>query len=406
MSYYASVCSVLLLLSVYSSFQPGNEARLFNDEPEYGSLFANSPLVDQADAYLVLPDSNEVYEKNPIAMESLIRNANNEMEKNNDYLRQLQSLPRLRDVISHKMDGISLERDQNGADTLSEPVNKPEDFFGTWTIPKGAFSLKDSGTSNRSELTDDLISAFINALIEKQATDLARDENQDNNDISAETERNSGGEMSASRYGTGEYIDHPLALVGHQYMQGGAGEGRQLLGPDGSFENVQVIKSDHAVPSYCNPPNPCPIGYTSEDGCLEEFVNSASFSREYQAKQQCSCDNEHSLFNCASPISTIKTSEGSSVGQGQQQEDSNTEPANGNDEEGISYNSIRLFPINSDDQRQQDKLETLARTIQNRFGSLDSVQNLLSKYGNYPSQAERSFTVAKKAPKLESNFRY
>ena len=47
-------------------------------------------------------------------------------------------------------------------------------------------------------------------------------------------------------------------------MQGGAGEGNQRLKPDGSVRNVQVIKTDAVLPAYCNPPNPCPIGYTGE----------------------------------------------------------------------------------------------------------------------------------------------
>lgn len=86
-------------------------------------------------------------------------------------------------------------------------------------------------------------------------------------------------------------------LYGHQYVQGGAGEGKQHLKPDGSIDNIQVIKSDAVLPAYCNPPNPCPVGYTAEDGCLEEFENSAAFSKEYQASQECMCDSEH-MFNC------------------------------------------------------------------------------------------------------------
>ena len=60
-----------------------------------------------------------------------------------------------------------------------------------------------------------------------------------------------------------EYLEHS-SLYGHQYMQGGAGEGTQLLKPDGSVSNVQVIKSDSVLPAYCNPPNPCPVGYTGD----------------------------------------------------------------------------------------------------------------------------------------------
>ncbi|XP_035218506.1 uncharacterized protein LOC118191763 isoform X2 [Stegodyphus dumicola] len=93
-----------------------------------------------------------------------------------------------------------------------------------------------------------------------------------------------------------EYLEHS-SLFGHQYMQGGAGEGHQRLKPDGSIKNVEVVKSDSGLPAYCNPPNPCPLGYTAEDGCLEDFVNTAAFSREYQASEDCMCDSEH-MFDC------------------------------------------------------------------------------------------------------------
>ncbi|KAI1290738.1 Neuroendocrine protein 7B2 [Halotydeus destructor] len=93
-----------------------------------------------------------------------------------------------------------------------------------------------------------------------------------------------------------EYLEHS-SLFGHQYVQGGAGEGYQHLKPDGSVKNIQVIKTDAALPAYCNPPNPCPPGYTAEDGCLEDFVNTAAFSRDHQASQECMCDSEH-MFDC------------------------------------------------------------------------------------------------------------
>ena len=42
---------------------------------------------------------------------------------------------------------------------------------------------------------------------------------------------------------------------------GGAGEGRQHLGPNGQIPNRPEVKSDgEELPSYCNPPNPCPLG--------------------------------------------------------------------------------------------------------------------------------------------------
>lgn len=93
-----------------------------------------------------------------------------------------------------------------------------------------------------------------------------------------------------------EYLQHS-SLWGHKYVAGGAGEGYQRLKPDGSGANIQVVKTDAVLPAYCNPPNPCPKGYTAEDGCLEEFQNTAAFSREYQAAQDCMCDTEH-MFDC------------------------------------------------------------------------------------------------------------
>lgn len=53
------------------------------------------------------------------------------------------------------------------------------------------------------------------------------------------------------------------------------------------------------LPAYCDPPNPCPLGYTAEDGCIEGFENTSEFSRRYQSTQNCICDTEH-MFNCQS----------------------------------------------------------------------------------------------------------
>jgi len=87
------------------------------------------------------------------------------------------------------------------------------------------------------------------------------------------------------------------SLWGHKYMAGGAGKGGQYLMPDGSVISKQEVKTDAVLPAYCEPPNPCPPGFTGEDGCLEDFENSADFSREYQARQDCMCDEEH-MFSC------------------------------------------------------------------------------------------------------------
>jgi hypothetical protein len=87
------------------------------------------------------------------------------------------------------------------------------------------------------------------------------------------------------------------SLWGHQFIGGGAGEGKQFLSPSGSFPNKEVVKTDAVLPAYCDPPNPCPPGFSGDDGCLEEFDNSAEYSREYQGRQNCLCDEDH-MFTC------------------------------------------------------------------------------------------------------------
>ena len=53
------------------------------------------------------------------------------------------------------------------------------------------------------------------------------------------------------------------------------------------------------LPAYCDPPNPCPLGYTEKDGCVEDFENTSEFSRAFQARQNCLCDSEH-MYECPS----------------------------------------------------------------------------------------------------------
>lgn len=85
-----------------------------------------------------------------------------------------------------------------------------------------------------------------------------------------------------------EYLQHS-SLWGHQFVSGGAGEGPHRVKPQ--------VKTDASLPAYCNPPNPCPVGYTEDQGCVMDFENTASFSRGYQGSQECMCDAEH-MFEC------------------------------------------------------------------------------------------------------------
>lgn len=73
---------------------------------------------------------------------------------------------------------------------------------------------------------------------------------------------------------------------------------------DGILKSAQTkpqykirVKNEASLPAYCNPPNPCPVGYTEDQQCTTDFENTSAFSRDYQAAQECMCDDEH-MFNC------------------------------------------------------------------------------------------------------------
>lgn len=99
-----------------------------------------------------------------------------------------------------------------------------------------------------------------------------------------------------------EFLSHSsLNHGGFQYISGGAGEGKQHLTPEGTQENTQEVKSDDVLPFYCHPPNPCPKGFTEEDGCQEGVEDTAEVQKSWIAtmerKGMCSCDTEH-MFDC------------------------------------------------------------------------------------------------------------
>ncbi|RNA28545.1 neuroendocrine 7B2 [Brachionus plicatilis] len=91
-----------------------------------------------------------------------------------------------------------------------------------------------------------------------------------------------------------ETESHSSLIAGHQYVSGGAGEGKQYLRPDGEIDNRDEVKSDEDLPAYCDPPNPCPIGYLGEDCDPRPFAEfTAEFSKNYQEQQNCMCDEDH-----------------------------------------------------------------------------------------------------------------
>lgn len=44
----------------------------------------------------------------------------------------------------------------------------------------------------------------------------------------------------------------------------------------------------------------------SDQGCITDFENTAAFSRDYQASQECMCDGEH-MFDCPAPKDSNKS---------------------------------------------------------------------------------------------------
>lgn len=89
-----------------------------------------------------------------------------------------------------------------------------------------------------------------------------------------------------------EFLQHS-SLWGHQYVSGGMSEMPNRYNT--------IVKTDASLPAYCNPPNPCPEGYDMEQqggNCISDFENTAIYSREFQAAQDCTCDSEH-MFDCA-----------------------------------------------------------------------------------------------------------
>ena len=92
------------------------------------------------------------------------------------------------------------------------------------------------------------------------------------------------------------YRSLDLGQMMDEYSGGDVDQHHQQKSQQGSSKNR--LKGG-VLPAYCDPPNPCPKGYTAEDGCIEmdDFQNKAEFSRKYQASQSCMCDSEH-MFSC------------------------------------------------------------------------------------------------------------
>ncbi|XP_015586844.1 neuroendocrine protein 7B2 [Cephus cinctus] len=97
-----------------------------------------------------------------------------------------------------------------------------------------------------------------------------------------------------------EYLQHS-SLWSHQRLQNGEiSNDRHRIQP-GGLKGIKDEKTESNLPAYCTPPNPCPIGYTSENHCIVNFENTATFSRDFQSAQDCMCDTEH-MVDCSNGI--------------------------------------------------------------------------------------------------------
>merc|ERR1719184_250580 len=84
-----------------------------------------------------------------------------------------------------------------------------------------------------------------------------------------------------------------------------SGDGQPAAAPSGGASKAATAAM---LPAYCDPPNPCPPGYTSADGCIDDFENSSDYSRNFQAKQnsfatQSTCSTVRLQDSPARPVS-------------------------------------------------------------------------------------------------------
>jgi len=101
-----------------------------------------------------------------------------------------------------------------------------------------------------------------------------------------------------------EYIEHSSQAANEGFLQ--IPEETNTGSVDkGKTEGQFAAKAKSDLPFYCHPPNPCPKGMSSADGCQEGIEDTMKAQKEWitrmQEKGYCTCDREH-MFDCpASP---------------------------------------------------------------------------------------------------------
>ncbi|XP_059147994.1 neuroendocrine protein 7B2-like isoform X2 [Physella acuta] len=177
-----------------------------------------------------------------------------------------------------------------------------------------------------------------------------------------------------------EHIEHS-DLHGFQSVSGGTAEGAP---------NAKQVKTDKQLPAYCNPPNPCPVGKTAKDNCVENFVNSAENNQKLLSEQDCPCDTEH-MFTCPAGSQTV-----SSKGQG------NTQQMNLNkviDELAKMEHNGEKLENNPSMSATRKRLTVVAK----KSPHMIKKRSEISDHGNPFLQGEKMDIAAKKDPTLAKN---
>ncbi|GFO45252.1 7b2 precursor [Plakobranchus ocellatus] len=178
-------------------------------------------------------------------------------------------------------------------DDVSGPVYWPEELVAELAA---AAEGENEGVGQETEVEpiavseDDDDSAVKEAAVEKDADkEEEKKEKQKEAKLVKDTTKYSGAQIRDQ-----EHLEHS-ALHGYQSVSGGTVNG----------QNKQS-KTDKALPAYCNPPNPCPVGKTAEENCVENFENSAENNQRLLSQQECPCDTEH-MFTCPEGSQTVSS---------------------------------------------------------------------------------------------------
>jgi len=89
-----------------------------------------------------------------------------------------------------------------------------------------------------------------------------------------------------------EYIEHSSQAANEGFLHA-SGQSNHTV----DSTHVEGLSASKSLPFYCPPPNPCPKGYTSANGCQEGIKDTMEFQKKWitglQQEGYCSCDHEH-----------------------------------------------------------------------------------------------------------------